>query len=426
MCHPGGVPSGKKLVAGKNMEVLGMIMAGGEGSRLYPLTKERAKPAVPFGGKYRLIDFVLSNFVNSKIFSIYILTQFKSQSLTEHLQEGWRFSALLRDHFILPVPAQKRTGGEWYQGTADAIFQNINLIEDRGYDLVAIFGADHIYRMDIRQMIDFHMNNNADVTIASIPVPIAEAKSFGVLEVDAENRITGFQEKPDNPKSIPGRPNEAFVSMGNYVFSSDFLIRSLYQDSEDPDSTHDFGKDILPKAYRDSRLFAYDFRSNKIPEVTGAEIGYWRDVGTIRAFWEANMELRNIKPTFNLYNRNWPLTTTSFGRPPAKFVFNEDGRRGQAVNSLVSEGSVISGGIVQDSVIGPEVFIDSGAAVINSLVMDRVYVGKNCKINMAIIDKDVVIPDGTTIGYDLEDDKRRFFVDKESNIIVIQKGFKFP
>ncbi len=406
------------------MKVLGMIMAGGEGSRLYPLTKERAKPAVPFGGKYRLVDFVLSNFINSGIYSLYILTQFKSQSLTDHLQVGWRFSGLLHDHFILSVPAQKRTGGDWYQGTADAIYQNINLIEDRSYDQVAIFGADHIYRMDIQQMLDSHRENNAEVTISAIPVPIHEAKSFGVLQVDENYRVTGFEEKPAEPKCIPGRPEQAFSSMGNYVFNREYLIDVLYKDAKDPDSGHDFGKDILPKAFKTDPVFAYDFASNEVPGATPEETGHWKDVGTIRAFWEANMDLRNVKPVFNLYNREWPIKTASYGRPPAKFVFNEDGRRGQAVNSLVSEGSIVCGGIVQDSVLGPEVFVDSGAAVINSLVMDRVYIGKNCKINMAIIDKNVEIPAGTVIGYDLEQDRKRFFVDEESQIVVVPKGMK--
>lgn len=400
-------------------------MAGGEGSRLYPLTRERAKPAVPFGGKYRLIDFVLSNFLNSQMYSIYVLTQFKSQSLTEHLQEGWRFSSILKDHFILPVPAQKRTGESWYQGTADAIYQNINLIEGHGFDLVAVFGADHIYRMDIRQMVNSHLKNKASMTVSSLPVSIEEAKSFGVIQVDSDQRIIGFQEKPAQPRPIPGRPNEAYASMGNYIFNTDFMLDALYEDAADEDSSHDFGKDILPRVYAEERVFAYDFRSNQIPGSSSQEIGAWRDVGTIKAFWEANMDLRNVNPMFNLYNGKWPIKTTMYEGPPAKFVFNEDGRRGQAVNSIVAEGSIISGGIVQDSVIGRDVLIDSGAAVINSLIMDRVKVGKNCKINMAIIDKDVDIPEGVSIGYNLEEDKKRFFVDEESNIIVISKGYKF-
>jgi len=408
------------------MNILGMIMAGGEGSRLYPLTMDRAKPAVPFGGKYRLIDFVLSNFINSKIYSLYVLTQFKSQSLTEHLQEGWRFSSILPDHFILPVPAQQRTGASWYQGTADAIYQNINLIKDKEYDLVAIFGADHIYRMDIQQMINFHISNMAMVTIAAIPVPIKEARHFGVIQVDATGRVIGFQEKPEKPQPIPGRPNEAFASMGNYIFKGPFLTEVLHADAKNQDSSHDFGKDILPSIYKDHPVFAYDFARNRVPEITEEEIGYWRDVGNIGSYWEANMDLRNVKPIFNLYNLKWPIKTSSIVLPPAKFVFNQDGRRGQAINSLVSDGSIISGGIVQDSVVGRSVKVDTGAAIINSIIMDRVHVGANCKINMAIIDKDVVIPPGTEIGYDPEADKKRFHVDTESNIVVIHKGYKFP
>ena len=394
-----------------------MILAGGEGSRLYPLTQQRAKPAVPFGGKYRLIDFALSNFINSRIFSIYVLTQFKSQSLTEHLQESWRFSSILRDHFILPFPAQQRTGNSWYRGTADAIYQNINLIEDSDFDIIAIFGADHIYRMDLQQMIDFHVRKRADVTISALPVPLKNASSLGVIQV---------QEKPKRPKPIPGRPNEAFASMGNYLFNKAVLIELLYEDAADVESSHDFGKDILPRIFNKSRVFAYDFRRNHISGLTKKEIGYWRDVGTIKAFWEANMDLRNVKPEFNLYNKKWPIKTANYGTPPAKFVFNEDGRRGQAIDSIVAEGSIISGGIVQKSVIGRDVSIDSGAVVINSLLMDRVKIGKNCKINMAIIDKDVEVPPCTTLGYNLEQDRNRFFVDDESNIIIIPKGFKFP
>ncbi len=413
-------------MTGSVKKVLGMILAGGEGSRLYPLTQQRAKPAVPFGGKYRLIDFALSNFINSRIFSIYVLTQFKSQSLTEHLQESWRFSSILRDHFILPVPAQQRTGDSWYRGTADAIYQNINLIEDSDFDIIAIFGADHIYRMDLQQMIDFHVRKRADVTISALPVPLKNASSLGVIQVQEKQRVTGFKEKPKRPKPIPGRPNEAFASMGNYLFNKAVLIELLYEDAADVESSHDFGKDILPRIFNKSRVFAYDFRRNHISGLTKKEIGYWRDVGTIKAFWEANMDLRNVKPEFNLYNKKWPIKTANYGTPPAKFVFNEDGRRGQAIDSIVAEGSIISGGIVQKSVIGRDVSIDSGAVVINSLLMDRVKIGKNCKINMAIIDKDVEVPPGTTLGYDLEQDKNRFFVDDESNIIVIPKGFKFP
>jgi len=403
-----------------------MILAGGEGNRLYPLTEQRAKPAVPFGGKYRLIDFALSNFINSSVYSVYVLTQFKSQSLTEHINESWRFGSLIHNHFILPVPAQKRTGDSWYQGTADAIYQNINLIEDGNFDFIAVFGADHIYRMDLQQMIDFHIKKKADVTVSAIPVPIEDAKSFGVIEVQEKFRIIGFQEKPKRPKPIPGREKEAFASMGNYLFNKDFLIDILYKDAKDKNSSHDFGKDILPKIFNTSRVYAYDFRRNRIPGISKKEIGYWRDVGTIKAFWEANMDLRSVKPDFNLYNKKWPIRTASYGTPPAKFVFNEDGRRGQAIDSIIGEGSIISGGKVQESVIGREVLIDSGAEVKSSLIMDRVKVNKDCKIKMAIIDKDVEVPPSTEIGYNLKQDKKRFFVDKESGIIVIPKGYKFP
>ena len=406
------------------MKILGMILAGGEGRRLFPLTQERAKPAVPFGGKYRIIDFVLSNFINSGIYSIFVLTQFKSQSLTEHIQEGFRFGTLLPDHFILPVPAQMRTGDKWFMGTADAIHQNINLIEDRDFDLVCVFGADHIYKMDIRQMVDFHQANSAMVTISAIPVPLAQATQFGVIQVNEKGRIIGFQEKPKDPLPIPGRPDMAYASMGNYIFDRDFLLKVIHEDAENSDSSHDFGKDILPALYKDYPLYAYDFAQNRVPGITDEEIGYWRDVGTIQSFWEANMDLRNVKPVFNLYNRKWPIKTVSLGLPPAKFVFNQDGRRGQAVNSLVGEGSIISGGIVQDSILGREVFVDSGAAIINSLVMDRVMIHPGCKINLAIIDKDVEIPPNTQIGYNLEEDKKRFYVDPDSNIIVIPKGHK--
>ncbi len=401
-----------------------MILAGGEGKRLYPLTAERAKPAVPFGGKYRIIDFVLSNFINSGIYSIFVLTQFKSQSLTEHIQEGFQFGSLLPNHFILPVPAQMRTGDSWYRGTADAIHQNINLIEDRDFDLVCVFGADHIYKMDIRQMVSFHKKNQAKITVSAIPVPLDQATEFGVIQVDEKGRIIGFQEKPKDPIPIPGRPDMAYASMGNYIFEKEFLLQVLHEDAEDPNSSHDFGKDILPKLYDTYPLYAYDFAQNRVPGITEEEIGYWRDVGTIQSFWEANMDLRNVKPIFNLYNRKWPIKTVSIGLPPAKFVFNQDGRRGQAINSLVGEGSIISGGIVQDSTLGRGVFIDTGAAVINSLIMDRVVIHPGCKINLAIIDKDVVVPPNTTIGYNLEEDRKRFYVDESSNIIVISKGHK--
>ena len=401
-------------------KVLAMVMAGGKGTRLYPLTKERAKPAVPFGGKYRIIDFVLTNLINSDIYSVYVLTQFKAQSLMEHMREGWRFGAMLKDQFVTIVPAQMRTGEEWYKGTADAIYQNINLIKRFKPDIVAIFGADHIYRMNIRQMVDFHVANNADVTVSAMPMPLYEATSFGVIQVDEELRVKGFQEKPKEPTPMPEDPERALISMGNYLFNTDFLIDVLEEDAN-KNSDHDFGNTILPAIYEDSRLFAYDFMKNEIPGVEGNEKGYWRDVGTIKAYWEANMDLKKIDSTFNLYNNKWPIRTASYGAPPAKFCYDNQGKRGSVINSVVAEGCIIRGGQVQDSVLGRNVHVHSNASIINSIIMDGVEIGEGCKINMAIIDKEVTIPAGTEIGYNYEEDKKKYFMDEESSIIVIPK-----
>ncbi|MBE9504621.1 MAG: glucose-1-phosphate adenylyltransferase [Proteobacteria bacterium] len=403
-----------------NKKILAMIMAGGKGTRLYPLTKERAKPAVPFGGKYRIIDFVLTNLVNSGINSIYVLTQFKAQSLMEHMKDGWRFGSLLKDQFVTIVPAQMRTGEEWYQGTADAIYQNLNLIKRFNPDIVAIFGADHIYRMNIRQMIDFHVDNNADATVSAMPMPLDEASDFGVIQVDKVLKVKGFQEKPKNPSPMPEDPEKALISMGNYLFNADFLIDILEEDAK-KDTDHDFGKTILPGIYETSRLFAYDFMKNDIPGVDEREKGYWRDVGTIKAYWEANMDLKKIDADFNLYNSLWPIRTASYGAPPAKFCYDKKGMRGSVINSVVAEGCIIRGAKVQDSVLGRNVHIHSNASIINSIIMDGVKIGEGCKINMAIIDKDVNISPGTEIGYNYEEDKRKYFMDEESSIVVIPK-----
>lgn len=404
------------------MEVLAVIMAGGRGERLYPLTKDRAKPAVPFGGKYRIIDFVLSNFINSGIYSIYVLTQFKAQSLIEHLEEGWRLSSILRDHFVIPVPAQMRTGTEWYQGTADAVYQNLHLIQRAEPQLVAVFGADHIYRMNIRQMVEEHRMKGAEVTVAALPVKIEEASQFGVMEVGDDWRILGFEEKPEKPKPIPGEPEHALVSMGNYLFNTETLIQALIADAQNPTSTHDFGKDLLPALSKERKVYAYDFRKNRIPlPLKGEEPSYWRDVGTIEAYYEASMDLRAIDPSFNLYNRSWPIRTVSYGDPPAKFAFDEEGRRGMAVNSIVGEGSIISGSVVRGSVIGLNVRIHSFCLIEDSILMNRVEIGRGCRIRRAIIDKNVIIPPGTEIGYDLEKDRERSFV-SESGIVVIPRA----
>jgi glucose-1-phosphate adenylyltransferase len=404
------------------MYVLGVILAGGRGERLYPLTQHRAKPAVPFGGRYRIIDFVLSNFVNSGILSIYVLTQFKAQSLLEHLDRGWRTNDFLGEHFVTPVPAQMRSGDDWYQGTADSVYQNLYLLERHSPKLVAVFGSDHIYRMNVRQMIDDHQKKSADVTVAALPVKIEEAQQFGVIEVDADWRIVGFDEKPKNPKSIPGEPNYALVSMGNYLFNNEVLIEALNNDAEKTSSNHDFGRDILPGLIKSNRVYAYDFRKNRVPIPSkGEEPSYWRDLGTIDAYYEASMDLCSIDPSFNLYNRSWPLRTVGYSDPPAKFVFDWEDRQGMAVNSIVAEGTIISGSQVHNCVIGRNVRIHSYSQIEDSVIMDWAEIGRACKIRHAIIDKANVIPSGTEIGYDIEQDRERYKV-SPSGVVVLPRG----
>ena len=404
------------------MEVLAMVLAGGRGERLYPLTKDRAKPAVPFGGKYRIIDFVLSNLINSGIYSIYVLTQFKAQSLMEHLREAWRLSSVLRDNFIVPVPAQMQTGADWYRGTADAVYQNLNLIQRANPQTVAIFGADHIYKMNIRQMIEYHRANQVEATVAVVPMRIAEASKFGVLEVDSTWRIQGFEEKPLHPKSLPDEPEYALVSMGNYLFETELLLKTLEDDAHQTASTHDFGRDVLPSLVKAGRkIYAYDFRRNRIPTpLKGEETSYWRDVGTIDDYYDANMNLRAVDPSLNLYNESWPIRAVSYGDPPAKFVFDEEGRRGMALNSIVAEGTVISGSLVRNSVISSNVRIHSFCLIEDSVIMNRAEVGRGCRIRRAIIDKNVSVRPGTEIGYDPEKDRERYFV-TESGIVVIPR-----
>ncbi len=393
-------------------------MAGGKGTRLYPLTKDRAKPAVPFGGKYRIVDFVLSNLINSGIYSIYVLTQFKSQSLLQHLSDGWQFTNPLKHQFMIPVPAQMQAGESWYEGTADAIFQNVNLIERAEPDLVAIFGADHIYRMDISQMIADHQEKRAAVTVAALPAPRERASEFGVMEVSSDWQISAFHEKPAEPVSIPGQPDWSLISMGNYIFDRGALLSELYRDAQREDSGHDFGRDILPCMLERYPMYAYDFRQNEIPGEPIENRGYWRDVGTIEAYWEAQMDLRSIAPSLNLYNREWPLHTATYNDPPAKFAFDEEGRRGQSLNSIVSEGCIISGAAVQGSVLGRNVFVHSYAHLEDSIVMDGCDIGRCARIRRAILDKNVRVPPDTTIGFDPEEDRRRYFV-SESGIVVL-------
>ncbi len=401
------------------MYILGVVLAGGRGERLYPLTQHRAKPAVPFGGRYRIIDFVLSNFVNSGILSIYVLTQFKAQSLLEHLDRGWRTNDFLGEHFVTPVPAQMRSGVEWYQGTADSVYQNLYLLERHNPKLVAVFGSDHIYRMNVRQMIDEHQRNSADVTVAALPVKIEEASQFGVIAVDADWRIIGFDEKPKHPKSIPGEPEYALVSMGNYLFNNEVLIEALNADAADETSKHDFGHNILPALIKSQRVYGYDFRKNRVPIPSkGEEPSYWRDLGTLDAYYEASMDLCSIDPSFNLYNRSWPLRTVGYADPPAKFVFDWKDRQGMALNSIVAEGSIISGSYARNCVVGRNVRIHSFSQVEDSVIMDWVEIGRNCRIRHAVIDKANVIPSGTEIGYDLDKDRQLYTVSPNGVVVL--------
>ncbi len=402
------------------LRVLAFVLAGGKGTRLYPLTKERAKPAVPFGGKYRICDFVLSNLINSGIYSIYVLIQFKSQSLLQHLRDGWQFAGLLRHEFVIPVPAQMRTAGEtWYQGTADAIYQNMNLIEQADPHIVAVFGADHIYRMNIREMIEFHEQKRADVSVAAIPVHKRHAIEFGVVETAPDGRIIGFIEKKADAPTIPGNPERVYASMGNYIFSTRLLLKELQRDAENENSSHDFGRDILPRLVGRVPMYAYDFQTNFIPGEPPGKPAYWRDVGTIDAYYEANMDIRSIDPALNLYNRQWPLITAGYSDPPAKFVFDEEGRRGQAINSVVSGGSILSGGVVRNCILGRNVRVHSGAVVEDSVVFDGCDIGRRSRVRKAILDKNTHVPEDALIGYDLESD-RKFHHVTESGIVVVE------
>lgn len=402
------------------LKVLAIVLAGGEGTRLFPLTKERAKPAVPFGGKYRIVDFVLSNLVNSGIHSIYVMIQFRSQSLLQHLRDGWQFSGVLRNQFIVPVPAQMRSAEkDWYRGTADAIHQNINLIEQSRPDLVAVFGADHIYRMNIREMIVFHEQKRAHATVAAIPTDRKFAQEFGVLEVTNNGRIVGFHEKKADAPTMPDDPDKVYASMGNYIFSTDMLLRCVQEDQEDENSSHDFGKDILPRMVGRAELFAYDFMTNTIPGEPQGKLPYWRDVGTLDAFYDANMDIRAIDPALNLFNPQWPLLTASYSTPPTKFAFDEDDRRGQAIDSVVGGGCIISGATIRNSVIGRHVYVHSRSEIDSAIIFDNCDVGRGCKIRRAILEKNVQIPAGTVIGYDLDEDRKRYTV-SESGIVIVE------
>lgn len=413
----------------KKIKTVGMVLAGGKGTRLHPLTWKRTKPAVPFGSKYRIIDFALNNMINSGIFSMYILTQFKAQSLTEHIQRNWRFGGVLSDYFITLAPAQmylyEELGAEWYRGTADAIYQNLHLINNNDADLVAIFSGDHIYKMDISHMIDYHLEKNADVTIAAYPTPVADATRFGVLQVDEGFRITEFQEKPAEPNPIPGDPAHALASMGNYIFSRDALFEMLSDDAANEGSEHDFGKNVLPSALAQGRrLMAYDFARNPIPGQDGPNT-YWRDVGTLDSYHEANMDLVAVIPEFDLFNDDWPLRTSSEFSPPAKFVHDDDERRGQALNSLLAGGVIVSGGTVRQSVLSRRARVNSYALVERSILFDDVEIGRNCVVRNAIIDKNVRVPEGTRIGVDADEDRARGFTVTENGVTAVPKSYVF-
>ncbi len=405
-------------------KTLAMILAGGEGRRLDPLTRERAKPAVPFGGRYRIIDFVLSNFSNSGVLKMKVLTQYKSDSLNKHLSRAWRLTAFL-GHYIEAVPAQMRLGPDWYKGSADAIYQNLNLITDEEPDQVFVFGADHVYRMDVRPMLDYHLERNAECTVAAIPVPLEEARDFGVIEVDADGRMIGFQEKPRDPKPMPGDPTRALASMGNYVFATDSLVREIVDDAK-KQTDHDFGKNIIAGMFPRARVYVYDFAQNLVPGQTKKEQGYWRDVGTIDAYYNANMDLVEVDPVFSLYNDRWPIFTLSYHLPPAKTVFADAAtdRVGHATDSLISEGTILSGAALHRCIVSPKVRVNSYTHIDESILFEGVNVGRHCRIRRTIIDKNVEIPAEMTIGYNAEDDRRRFHV-TEGGIVVIPKGMKF-
>jgi glucose-1-phosphate adenylyltransferase len=398
-------------------KVLAMVLAGGKGERLFPLTAMRSKPAVPFGGRYRIVDFVLSNLINSHIFSIYLLIQYKSQSLIEHVRQNWVMSPVVKDHFIALVPPQMRMGPEWFQGTADAVLQNVNLIKDHDPQLVIVFGADHIYRMDIRQMIDFHLSMDAAVTVAARPVPVREASAFGIIEADAEQRITGFQEKPKKPTPMPGRPDYAYVSMGNYIFSKEVLLDALLKA---PKKQHDFGAHVIPSLVENKkRVFAYDFSCNVVPGTRPhEEAGYWRDVGTIEAFFNAHMDMLGAKPPFDINNRQWPIHSGGFAGGASMIL------KGEIRNCLISDGVVINGGKVRNSVIRPNVMVEAGAVIEDSIVMDNVVIRKNCKLKRVIVDKWNILKEAEQIGITPDADRFRCHIDSSGISILPREGRK--
>jgi glucose-1-phosphate adenylyltransferase len=394
--------------------VLAMVLAGGEGTRLLPLTNERSKPAVPFGGRYRIVDFVLSNLVNSGIYSIYLLVQYKSQSLIEHINRSWTLSPILPDQFVTVVPPQMREGPEWFQGTADAIYQNLNLIDYHHPDVVAVFGADHVYRMDVRQMLDFHRATNAHVTVAALPVPIEQASRFGLIEAAGGGRVRAFVEKPEKPPAIPGDPTRAYASMGNYLFDTDVLVQALRDAKERNES--DFGRHILPRLSQTHRVHAYDFGSNRVPGVREyEEQGYWRDVGTIDSYFDANQDVLGAEPRFNLFNSHWQIGSSNYQGPTARIV------DGNIRNCMIGSGTLIKGGTLRNTIIRREVVLEEDVELEDCIIMDYVVIRRGARLKRVIVDRYNTIEPLSQIGYDMEEDRRRSFV-SDSGIVVVAKG----
>ncbi len=406
-------------------KVFGIVLAGGEGKRLMPLTEDRAKPAVPFGGQYRLVDFAISNLINSNLRQIVVLTQYKSHSLDRHVSQTWRMSSLL-GAYVASVPAQQRLGKRWFTGSADAILQSLNLIRDEKPDIVVVVGADHVYRMDFDQMIQAHIDSGRRATVAAIRQPISMADQFGVIEIDASDptKIARFREKPKDAVGLPDSPNEVLVSMGNYVFDADALIEAVELDGARAESSHDMGGDIIPHFVDLDEAGVYDFNRNVVPGSTERDRYYWRDVGTIDSFYDAHLDLIAALPVFNLYNMDWPIYSMLVNSPPAKFVRDDSGNVGEAIDSIVSLGSLIQGAHVERSVLGPWIRIESGARVADSVVFENCAIGRNAEIRRAILDKQVIVEEGAQIGVDHDRDRARGFTVTESGITVVGKGVR--